>query len=92
MFAKAAELARKLLDGLKAGLEALLPGLKRFGTEVGVTLEQKGSQGSSELANALFHQSNSFVLYGRGQNPNMFAHGNDQQHEQSHELDMSRER
>jgi hypothetical protein len=81
MKATVAELKKELFDGLK-----------QIATEVGTTLEQKGIQGSSELANALFHQSNGFVLYGPGQNPNLFVHGYDQQHEQGHEQELSRER
>jgi hypothetical protein len=83
------ELAKQLFESLKAGAQ-------RFVAEVGATLDQKVSQGASELANALNHESDGFVLYGPGQNPNMWAQGHDQQpdhgHEQSHEHDLSRER
>lgn len=92
MFAKAAEVLRKLFDGLKAGVEALVPGMNRFFSEVGATVEQKLDQGSSELANSLFHESNAFVLYGPGQNPKLFDRGHDQQHEQGRELELSHER
>jgi hypothetical protein len=83
------DLANQLFESLKAGLQ-------RFGAEVGATFDQKMNQGASEAANLLFHESNGFVLYGPGQNPNMFDHGRDKEHEQGqeqghdqgHELEM----
>jgi hypothetical protein len=77
MKSNAADLARELFDGLKAGVQ-------RFGEEVGATLDQKVNQGSSELANSLFHQSNGFVLYGPGQNPGLWSDGRNEQHDQEH--------
>jgi hypothetical protein len=72
------ELAKQLFESLKAGAQ-------RFVAEVGATVEQKVSQGSSEFANSLHHESNGFVLYGPGQNANLWNHGRDDQHEQEQE-------
>ena len=44
-----------------------MSGLSRALFEIGAELKRHGVQGSTEIANALFHESNSFVLYGRGQ-------------------------
>ena len=96
MESKAVELAKQLFDGPRAGAESLAPGLNRFFAEVGAMVEQKVDQGCSEVANAFLHQSDAFVLYGPGQNANLWGPGHDQQleqgQEQIHDHDLSRER
>lgn len=52
------------------GIRAVAPGLSLSSilSDVGSELGRLGVQGSAELASALF-SSNSYVPYGRGQNP-----------------------
>ncbi len=56
-------LAEKLFDGLK---ESVKQGLNNAVPEIGAELKRLGTQGSMELASALFNGS-TFVPYGPGQ-------------------------
>jgi hypothetical protein len=89
------ELAKQLFDSLKAGAEALAPGLSNAGQEIGAEMQRLGTQGSMELASALFNGSG-FVPYGPGQyTPDVQheqGHAQDQGHSQSQEQEMSHER
>jgi hypothetical protein len=61
--------ASKLVGMAKAAMSAvsaMLPGLKNFGKETSAECSRLGTQGSMELASALFN-GNAFVPYGPGQ-------------------------
>jgi len=63
------ETAQKLFQGLAAAKDAALavaPGLKNFGPQLGAEMSRLGTQGSMELASALFN-GQGFVPYGPGQ-------------------------
>jgi hypothetical protein len=79
------ETAKQLFDGLKAAAEiatAVAPGLKSLGPEVKAELSRLGTQGSMELASALFN-GDGFVPYGPGQyTPDVHGPEQEQGHEQ----------
>ena len=50
-------------------------GMERFWSEIAQEAKRLGNQGASELANGLFHESNTFVLYGPGQRDAASGHG-----------------
>lgn len=50
-------------------------GMERFWSEIAREASRLGNQGASELANGLFHESNTFVLYGPGQDTRDAASG-----------------
>ena len=54
------------LSGLKEAVQAVAPGLKDLVPEAKAELSRLGTQGSMELASALFN-GNGFVPYGPGQ-------------------------
>lgn len=61
--------ARQLFDslkGVKEAVQAVAPGLKSLVPEAKAELSRLGTQGSMELASALFN-GNGFVPYGPGQ-------------------------
>jgi len=63
------ETAKKLFDGLKAMREAVVsavPSLENIGSDVTSELKRMGTQGTMELASALFGNG-AFVPYGPGQ-------------------------
>ncbi len=63
------EIAKQLFDslsGLKETVQAVAPGLKHLVPEAKAELGRLGTQGSMELASALFNGSG-FVPYGPGQ-------------------------
>ena len=63
------ELARKLFDGLRAvkdGVQAVAPDLGEIATQEKGKVSRLGTQGSMELASALFN-GGGFVPYGPGQ-------------------------
>ena len=63
------EIAKKLFDslsGVKEAVQAIAPGLKDLVPEAKAELGRLGTQGSMELASALFN-GNGFVPYGPGQ-------------------------
>ena len=67
---------------------ALAPGLKNAGQEIKAELSRLGTQGSMELASALFNGS-SFVPYGPGQyTPSGPEHGQEAAMEHGHEAAM----
>lgn len=59
------------IEAAMDGIRAVAPGLSLSNilSDVGSELGRLGVQGSAELASALFNSSNSYVPYGRGQNP-----------------------
>jgi hypothetical protein len=57
---------RGFSDVLKETLAAMAPALKNAGAEIGAELSRLGTQGSMELASALFGNG-AFVPYGPGQ-------------------------
>lgn len=96
------ETAKQLFESLKAakeGIQEAMPGLKNLMPDVKAELSRLGTQGSMELASALFNGS-AFVPYGPGQYTPSPEHGqghgqeqvqeHTQEHGQSHE--MGRER
>lgn len=86
------ELAQQLFESLKAGMEGVAEGLSNAGQEIGAEMSRLGTQGSMELASALFNGSG-FVPYGPGQytpDASQAEQNQEQGHEQEH--DMSRER
>jgi hypothetical protein len=85
-------LVKRLFEGLKAGIEALFPGLGNAGPEIGAEMSRLGTQGSMELASALFNGSG-FVPYGPGQYTPDVSHAEQHQeqgHEQEHEMERER--
>jgi len=63
------ETAKQLFEAAKAlqkGITEAMPGLKNFGPEVKAELSRLSTQGSMELASALFN-GQGFVPYGPGQ-------------------------
>ncbi len=63
------EIAKQLfesLSGVKEAVQAIAPGLKDLVPEAKAELSRLGTQGSMELASALFN-GNGFVPYGPGQ-------------------------
>jgi hypothetical protein len=84
--------AKWIANGVKSlvqGVLALLPGTKDIVPEAKAELSRLGTQGSMELASALFN-GHGFVPYGPGQYTPDVQH--DQGQEQGHEHEMSRER
>jgi hypothetical protein len=82
------EVARRLFQGLKDGVQAGLgivgPVLERAGSEIGAEAKRLGTQGGMESASALFSgQSNAFVPYGPGQ----YTPNSDQQKQHEHNHD-----
>jgi hypothetical protein len=73
-------------------MEGIADGLSNAGQEVGAEMSRLATQGSMELASALFNGSG-FVPYGPGQYTPDVLHS-EQQQEQGHEQEreMSRER
>ena len=88
------DLARKLFEGLQSAKETTLkifPGLENVGPELKSEGSRLWTQGTMELASALFN-GHSFVPYGPGQyTPSPAEHQQDHAHE-SHEINMERER
>ncbi len=90
------ETAKQLFDSLrsaKEAVQAMLPGLKKMGAEVGAEMSRLGTQGAMELASALFN-GDGFVPYGPGQYTPTPEHGQEQPHEQQQEQqrEIGRER
>jgi hypothetical protein len=86
------ETAKKLFEAAKSlqqGIKEALPGLKNFGPEVGAELSRLGTQGSMELASALFNE-HGFVPYGPGQYTPDPAQAAEKQHEQEREHERER--
>jgi len=54
------------LQGAKAAVQAVAPGLQNIGPDLKAELSRMGTQGTMELASALFG-GNAFVPYGPGQ-------------------------
>jgi hypothetical protein len=74
------ELAKKLFDSAKTAQVAatrVAPGLKDLGSDVKAELSRLGTQGSMELASALF-AGQAFVPYGPGQYTPSTIPGQDQ--------------
>lgn len=77
------ETANKLFNALAGIKEAVLtvaPGVLNFGPEVKAEMSRLRTQGSSELANALFGNGSAFVLYGEGQKAIKQLHATAQEH------------
>lgn len=60
------ETAQKLFDGLRALKDGVQAGMQKGMAEVGAEAGRLGTQGSMELASALFN-GHAFVPYGPGQ-------------------------
>jgi hypothetical protein len=58
--------ARDFFEVMKETINAIAPGLKNFGPEVGAELSRLGTQGAMEMAQALFNGA-AFTPYGPGQ-------------------------
>ena len=58
--------ARDFFEVMKETVNAIAPGLKNFGPEVGAELSRLGTQGAMEMAQALFNGA-AFTPYGPGQ-------------------------
>lgn len=88
------ETAKKLFDAAKAmqkGITEAMPGLKNFGPEVKAELSRLGTQGSMELASALFN-GQGFVPYGPGQYTPSPDQSQSQENQLGREMDQGRER
>ena len=57
---------RGFIDVMSEALNAVAPGLKNLGPEIGAELSRLGTQGSLEMAQALFNGA-AFTPYGPGQ-------------------------
>jgi hypothetical protein len=57
---------RNFADVMKDALAALTPALKNAGAEIGAEISRLGTQGSMEMAQALFNGA-AFTPYGPGQ-------------------------
>ncbi|HVS70801.1 MAG TPA: hypothetical protein VHQ47_06075 [Phycisphaerae bacterium] len=69
------ETAAKLFQAVKAATNTVAPGLKDLVPETKAEFSRLGTQGSAELAQALFGHSNAYVPYGPGQRaPNDHDH------------------
>ncbi len=81
------------MEALKEAAAAIAPGLQNIGTDMKAELSRLGTQGSMEMASALFN-GNAFVPYGPGQyTPSNQEQGKDvhgpeagahQEHQQEH--------
>lgn len=82
------ETLKQLFDSLKAvkeSVQAVAPGLKDLVPEAKAEMSRLGTQGSMELASALFNGSG-FVPYGPGQyTPSITPGKDDPQQEQQHQ-------
>jgi hypothetical protein len=86
--------AKQLFEAAKAlqkGITEALPGLKNFGPEVKAELNRLGTQGSMELASALFNE-HGFVPYGPGQYTPSPEQSQSHENQQEREMDHGRER
>jgi hypothetical protein len=54
-------------EALKEVLTDMGKDLSQVGKEMGAELQRLGTQGRSEVAQALFHEAESYVPYGEGQ-------------------------
>ena len=78
---------KHLIEGLAAVKDAVLglaPGLKNVGQDVSAEMSRMGTQGSMELASALFN-GNAFVPYGPGQYTPTPDHEHGHEHSMEHE-------
>jgi hypothetical protein len=88
------ETAKQLFEAAKVlqkGITEAMPGLKNFGPEVKAELSRLGTQGSMELASALFN-GQGFVPCGPGQYTPTPEQAQSQENTVEREMDHGRER
>ena len=59
---------REFIEVMKEAITTIAPGLENIGPEIGAELSRLGTQGATEMAQALFNGA-AFTPYGPGQNP-----------------------